>query len=135
MGLFIVAALSFGFGLILASVALLQLLILPSFRAVLGASFLLMFVAFMFWRQGPARPHFPFPVFPECQLHFTVVKVEICKAVGKCKISGYLRDYRSTSRETHPTHRNKINVLYDVHIFSVDKYKIFLLLSSGTRLP
>ena len=37
---------------------------------------------------------------------FTVVKIEICEAVGKCKISGYLGDHRSTSRETHPTHRN-----------------------------
>ena len=37
---------------------------------------------------------------------FTVVKIEICEAVGKCKISGYLWDHRSTSRETHPTHRN-----------------------------
>ena len=46
MGLFIVAALSFDFGLILASVARLQLLILPSFWAVLGASFLSFFVAF-----------------------------------------------------------------------------------------
>ena len=42
---------------------------------------------------------------------FTVVKFEICKAVGKCKISGYLGDLRSTSRETHPTHRNKTNDL------------------------
>ena len=69
MGLFIVAELSFGFGLILASVVRLQLLILPSFRAVLVASFLVLFVAFMFWRKGLARPHSPFPVFPECQLH------------------------------------------------------------------
>ena len=46
MGLFIVAALSFGFGVILASVTRLQLLILSSFRAVLGASLLLLFVAF-----------------------------------------------------------------------------------------
>ena len=38
---------------------------------------------------------------------FTVVKIEICEAVGKCKISGYLGNHRSTSRETHPTHRNK----------------------------
>ena len=37
---------------------------------------------------------------------FTVVKIQICEAVGKCKISGYLGDHRSTSRETHPTHRN-----------------------------
>ena len=37
MGLQIVAVLSFGFGLILALVARFQLLILPSFWAVLGA--------------------------------------------------------------------------------------------------
>ena len=37
---------------------------------------------------------------------FTVAKIEICEAIGKCKISGYLGDHRSTSRETHPTHRN-----------------------------
>ena len=42
---------------------------------------------------------------------FTVVKFEICKAIGKCNISGYLGDLRSTSRETHPTHRNKTNDL------------------------
>ena len=42
---------------------------------------------------------------------FTVVKFEICKAIGKCKISGYLGDLRSTSRETHPTHRSKTNDL------------------------
>ena len=42
---------------------------------------------------------------------FTVVKFEIGKATGKCKISGYLRDYRSTSRETHPTQKNKLNDL------------------------
>ena len=23
----------------------------------------------MFWTKGLARPHSPFPVFPECQLH------------------------------------------------------------------
>ena len=37
---------------------------------------------------------------------FAVVKIEICEAVGKCKTSGYHGDHRSTSRETHPTHRN-----------------------------
>ena len=42
---------------------------------------------------------------------FTVVKFEICKADGKCKISGYPRDFRSTSRETHPTYRNETNDL------------------------
>ena len=52
MGLFIVAVLSFGFSLILASVACLHLLILPSFRAVLGASFLLLFVAFYVSEKG-----------------------------------------------------------------------------------
>ena len=52
MGLLIVAALSFSFGLMLASVACLQLLILPSFRAVLGASFLLLFVAFYVLEKG-----------------------------------------------------------------------------------
>ena len=42
---------------------------------------------------------------------FTAVKFEICKAVGKCKISGYRGDFRSTSIETHPTHKNKTNDL------------------------
>ena len=52
MGLFIVAVLSFGFGLILASVMHLQLFLLPSFWAVLGVSFLLLFVVFYVLEKG-----------------------------------------------------------------------------------
>ena len=64
----------------------------------------------MFWRKGLARPHSPFPVFPECQLHCSQQsKLRYVKQLENCKISGYLGDYRSTSRQTHPTHRNKTN--------------------------
>ena len=52
MRLFIVAVLSLSFGLTLASDAHLQLLILPFFLAVLGASFLSFFVAFYVWEKG-----------------------------------------------------------------------------------
>ena len=48
IGLFIVAALSFSFSLTLTSVARLQLLILPSFRAVLGAFLLLLLVVMIY---------------------------------------------------------------------------------------
>ena len=69
MGLFIVAVLSFGFGLILALAAYLQLLILPSFWVVQGASFLLLFVAFYVLEKGACWATVSFLVFPECRLH------------------------------------------------------------------
>ena len=110
MGLFIVAVLSFGFWsyprFSCAFATAHPLLLSGSAK---GIFLVVVCSIFCFGERGLLGHilHFQSFLNVNCTVHSS--QIEICKAVGKCKISGYLGGYRSTSRKTHPTHRNITN--------------------------